>query len=38
MANAINWFEIPVVDFGRAKNFITPYSALRCRSRKWAVI
>jgi predicted enzyme related to lactoylglutathione lyase len=21
MANAINWFEIPVVDFGRAKKF-----------------
>jgi len=21
MANAINWFEIPVTDFGRAKKF-----------------
>ncbi len=25
MANAINWFEIPVTDFGRAKKF---YSAI----------
>jgi len=34
MANAINWFEIPVVDFGRAKNFYNTIFGFEMQEQK----
>ena len=34
MANAINWFEIPVVDFGRAKKFYNTIFGFEMQEQK----
>jgi len=30
LGNALNWFEIPVADFDRAKNFMKLYLITKC--------
>lgn len=30
IGNALNWFEIPITDFDRAKKFMRPSSITRC--------
>lgn len=35
--HAINWFEIPVTDFDRAKNFTKPFLITRCLRTKWGL-